>query len=118
MVAGARLGEQLGPGPATVLLVSGLGLTGLPVGVLWWALAPRLDFRITSGGPVPVDAADVRLLDTLVEDRGRFAAGSLPARALRVLDRAALRAAHSVVADTEANAIFLAEYAGIAKLAV
>ena len=62
--------------------------------------------------------AMVSLYDTLVEDRGRFAAGSLPARALRVLDRAALRAADSVVADTEANARFLAEYAGIAKPAV
>ena len=62
--------------------------------------------------------AMVSLYDTLVEDRQRFAAGSLPARALRALDRAALRAADSVVADTDANARFLADYAGIAKPAV
>jgi len=62
--------------------------------------------------------AMVSLYDTLVEDRQRFTAESLPARALRALDRAALRAADSVVADTEANAAFLAEYAGITKPAV
>ena len=36
------------------LLFSALGLLGLPAGVLWWLLAPRLDFRITGTGPVPV----------------------------------------------------------------
>jgi glycosyltransferase involved in cell wall biosynthesis len=62
--------------------------------------------------------AMLSLYDTLVEDRRRFAVGSLPARALRALDRAALRAVDLVVADTDANATFLAEYAGIAKPAV
>jgi hypothetical protein len=56
---------------SSVLLVSALGLTGLPAGVLWWALAPRLDFRITSSGPVPVDAAPTSEL--LIADDGVFA---------------------------------------------
>ena len=56
---------------SSVLLVSALGLTGIPAGVLWWALAPRLDFRITSTGPVPVDAAPTSEL--LIADDGVFA---------------------------------------------
>jgi glycosyltransferase involved in cell wall biosynthesis len=51
----------------------------------------------------------VSLADTLVEDRARFAAGSLPARALRTLDRAAFRAADLVVADTQTHAEFFRE---------
>jgi glycosyltransferase involved in cell wall biosynthesis len=62
--------------------------------------------------------AMVSLYDTFVGDRRRFAANSLAARTLRVIDRAALRGAARVVADTEANAAYLAEYAGIAKPAV
>jgi glycosyltransferase involved in cell wall biosynthesis len=50
----------------------------------------------------------VSLVDTLVSDRARFRSGSLPARALATIDRRALRAADLVVADTEANAEFLA----------
>src|SRR5262249_13670714 len=42
--------------------------------------------------------------DTFVGDRGRFDAGSLAARALRAVDRAAFRAADVVVADTRAQA--------------
>lgn len=55
----------------------------------------------------------VSLADTFVSDRGRFRAGSLPARLLAALDRRALRAADLVVADTQANAAFLAELAGL-----
>jgi glycosyltransferase involved in cell wall biosynthesis len=55
----------------------------------------------------------VSLADTLVDDRGRFRRGSLPARALAGLDRRALRAADLVVADTEANADDLARRARI-----
>jgi glycosyltransferase involved in cell wall biosynthesis len=69
------------------------------------------------GRPVVFNAM-VSLYDTLVEDRGRFSAGSLPARALRAIDRAALRAADSVVSDTKANAAFLADLAGIEEPAV
>ena len=50
----------------------------------------------------------VSLADTLVGDRGRFGSGSVAARALAATDRIALRAADVVVADTEANADFLA----------
>ena len=53
----------------------------------------------------------VSLFDTLVSDRGRFEARSLPARALAAIDRGALRAADRVVADTAANAAFLAKLA-------
>jgi glycosyltransferase involved in cell wall biosynthesis len=55
----------------------------------------------------------VSLVDTLVGDRGRFRPGSLPARLLTRIDRHALRAADLVVADTQANADFLAELAGL-----
>jgi glycosyltransferase involved in cell wall biosynthesis len=55
----------------------------------------------------------VSLSDTLVADRERFAAGSLPARALRKIDRHALRSADLVVADTRANADRLAKIAGL-----
>jgi glycosyltransferase involved in cell wall biosynthesis len=57
----------------------------------------------------------VSLSDTLVGDRGRFRAGSLPARALRAIDRYALRSADLVIADTDANADFLAELARIPR---
>jgi glycosyltransferase involved in cell wall biosynthesis len=50
-----------------------------------------------------------------VEDRRRFRPDSLAARALRTLDRRALRAADLVVADTAANADFLAELGGIPR---
>ncbi len=56
----------------------------------------------------------VSLVDTLVGDRGRFRPGSLPARLLARIDRQALRAADLVVADTQANADFLAKLGGLA----
>jgi glycosyltransferase involved in cell wall biosynthesis len=46
----------------------------------------------------------VSLSDTLVGDRARFDARSLPARALRAIDRRAFGAADVVVADTNAHA--------------
>jgi glycosyltransferase involved in cell wall biosynthesis len=63
--------------------------------------------RAARGRPVVFDAL-VSLHETLVEDRRRFRPGSPPARALLALDRAALRSADLVVADTQANAEFLA----------
>ena len=60
----------------------------------------------------------VSLTDTLVDDRRRFAPGSPAARALRALDRLALRRADLVVADTEANADFLADLGGIPRVEV
>ena len=69
------------------------------------------------GRPVVFNAM-VSLYDTFVEDRERFRDGSLPARTLRRLDRAAFRAADIVVADTRANADFMRELAGIDEVAV
>jgi glycosyltransferase involved in cell wall biosynthesis len=62
--------------------------------------------------------AMVSLYDTFVEDRERFRDGSLPSNVLRRLDRAAFRAADLVVADTQANADFMRELAGIDEVAV
>jgi glycosyltransferase involved in cell wall biosynthesis len=62
--------------------------------------------------------AMVSLYDTFVEDRERFRDGSLAAKALRRLDRAAFRAADLVVADTQANADFMRELAGIDEVGV
>jgi len=62
--------------------------------------------------------AMVSLYDTFVEDRERFRDGSLPARVLRQLDRSAFRASDLVVADTQANADFMRELAGIGEVAV
>ena len=55
----------------------------------------------------------VSLADTLVADRGRFPVGSFAARTLERIDRHAFRAADVVVADTEAQARFFAELAGL-----
>jgi glycosyltransferase involved in cell wall biosynthesis len=57
----------------------------------------------------------VSLADTFVADRGRFRAGSIPARALAAVDRTALRAADIVVADTNANADRFAELSGLPR---
>jgi glycosyltransferase involved in cell wall biosynthesis len=57
----------------------------------------------------------VSLWETFVEDRRRFAPGSLPARLLRTLDRRAFRRADLVVSDTEANAGFMAALAGLPR---
>jgi glycosyltransferase involved in cell wall biosynthesis len=55
----------------------------------------------------------VSLRETLVEDRRRFAARSPAAVALGLLDRAALRLADVVVADTAQNSQHLAQLAGL-----
>ena len=60
---------------SSLLLFSTLGLIGFPAGVLWWALAPRLDFRITTAGPVPVVAVPPEEL--LIADDAVFAVGAL-----------------------------------------
>jgi glycosyltransferase involved in cell wall biosynthesis len=74
--------------------------------------------RVAAGRPV-VFSPLVSLWDTLVEDRGRFRAGSPAGRALRWLDRHAFRSADLVVADTEANADHFASLArlGAARVA-
>ena len=59
--------------------------------------------RAARGAPVVFNPL-VSLYETLVEDRGRFAPGSTAAKALRRLDRWALRGADLVVADTDESA--------------
>jgi glycosyltransferase involved in cell wall biosynthesis len=73
--------------------------------------------RAARGAPVLFNPL-VSLADTLVSDRARFRAGSLPARALAFIDRRALRAADVVVADTEQHARFLAELADLERVEV
>jgi glycosyltransferase involved in cell wall biosynthesis len=70
--------------------------------------------RVAGGKPVVFNPL-VSLYDTFVGDRGRFAAGSAVGRLLRAIDRRALRSADLVVADTEANADFLAELASVPR---
>jgi glycosyltransferase involved in cell wall biosynthesis len=73
--------------------------------------------RAARGAPVLFDPL-VSLADTLVSDRARFRRGSLPARALSLVDRLALRAADVVVADTEQHARFFAELADLERVEV
>lgn len=70
--------------------------------------------RAARGRPVVFNPL-VSLADTLVGDRGRFGPRSLPARALRRIDRRAFRSADLVVADTETHAEFLADLAGLPR---
>ena len=68
--------------------------------------------RVAVGRPVVFNPL-VSLYDTFVADRRRFTRTSAAGRALRSIDRRALRAADLVVADTAADADFLAGLAGI-----
>lgn len=73
--------------------------------------------RAARGRPIVFNPL-VSLADTLVTDRGRYRAGSLPARALAALDRRAFRAADLVVADTAAHAEHLARLTGARRIEV
>lgn len=42
--------------------IGALAVAGLPAGLLWWLLAPRADFRITSDGPTPIGNPSDELL--------------------------------------------------------
>lgn len=68
--------------------------------------------RAAAGRPVVFNPL-VSLSDTFVGDRRRFGPRSPAGRALKAIDRHALRSADLVVADTRANADFLAELAGL-----
>jgi glycosyltransferase involved in cell wall biosynthesis len=70
--------------------------------------------RLARGRPLVFNPL-VSLADTFVSDRGRFRDGSLGGRLLTRADRRALQLADLVVADTEANADFLAELAAIPR---
>ncbi|HEV8686789.1 MAG TPA: glycosyltransferase family 4 protein [Gaiellaceae bacterium] len=87
-------------------------LVGYPGHADLWAAR-----RAAHGAPVVFNPL-VSLSDTFVADRRRFRPGSPAARALRALDRRALRAADLVVADTRAHADFLAELAGLDRVEV
>jgi hypothetical protein len=43
-------------------LLGGLAVAGVPLGVLWWALAPRAEYRITGSGPVAIGNPSEELL--------------------------------------------------------
>ena len=123
--AGAWEGREhkFGAGPGAALR-----LTLAELRLLW---PPRGDFdAVIVGYPGHFDVPRARriagkrplvfnplvsLSDTLVADRGRFKANSLAARMLKGIDRTALRKSDLVVADTEANAAFLAELGGIPR---
>lgn len=70
--------------------------------------------RAADGKPVVFNPL-VSLYDTFVGDRGRFEPSSPAGRALKAIDRRALRGADLVVADTRANARFLAELGSIRR---
>src|SRR3954465_15678729 len=72
-------------------LIVGLALGGLPAGLLWWWLAPRAEFRISTNGPVVIGSPPNELLFaddgvlTLVLAGGGLLAGAvggLPPRRL------------------------------------
>lgn len=46
----------------TGFTIGALAVAGLPAGLLWWLLAPRADFRITSDGPTPIGNPSDELL--------------------------------------------------------
>jgi glycosyltransferase involved in cell wall biosynthesis len=68
--------------------------------------------RVAAGRPVVFNPL-VSLYDTFVEDRRRFRPKSPAGRALEAIDRRALGGADLVIADTQADAEFLAELGGL-----
>jgi glycosyltransferase involved in cell wall biosynthesis len=115
--AGPRAALRLARAELRLLSARPLGrydavLVGYPGHADLWAAR-----RAARGAPVVFNPL-VSLSDTFVADRRRFRPGSLAARALRALDRRALRAADLVVADTRAHADFLADLAGLERVEV
>ncbi|HXZ57230.1 MAG TPA: glycosyltransferase [Gaiellaceae bacterium] len=116
---GRRHSWQAGPGTAARLAAAELRLFRRPAAdfdVLLVGYPGHLDLaaaRHAAGGRPVVFNPLVSLTDTFVSDRRRFQPGSLPARALAAIDRSALRAADLTVADTQANAAYLAELGGL-----
>lgn len=50
-------------------LLLAVAAAGVPAGVLWWAVAPRAEFRVTEDGPAVVGTPSVELL---IADDGMF----------------------------------------------
>jgi len=112
---------SLGPGAAVRLVLAELRLLarrGPRTDAVIVGYPGHLDLlaarRAARGAPVVFNPL-VSLTDTLVGDRGRFRHGSLVERALRTIDRRALRSADVVIADTDAHAEFLAGLAGLPR---
>src|SRR6476619_7131383 len=57
--------------PSSIGMIAVLTLVGLPAGVVWWALAPRASYRITSDGAVLLGTAPTSELR--IADDGVFA---------------------------------------------
>ncbi|TKJ18188.1 hypothetical protein [Blastococcus sp. CCUG 61487] len=47
--------------PRAAWLALGLAVAGVPAGLLWWAIAPRADFRITEDGPAVIGTPSVEV---------------------------------------------------------
>ena len=116
---GRRQTWSLGPGAALRLAAAEVRLLARPPGrfdAVVVGYPGHLDLPaakwVACGRPVVFNPL-VSLSETLIEDRGRFAAGSPAGRLLRWIDRSALRRADLVVADTAASARALAELAGL-----
>ena len=109
--AGLRAGGRLAAAQARLLRSGPADADALIVGYPGHA---DLDVarRVARGRPVVFNPL-VSLYDTLVADRGRFGGRSPAGRALLWLDRHAFRSADLVVTDTQANAEFFAELAGL-----
>lgn len=118
---GRRHNWSAGPGAAVRLAAAEAKLLTRPDGdfdVVLVGYPGQADLpaarRVARGRPLVFNPL-VSLFDTFVSDRGRFRDGSLAARALRELDRRALRAATLVVADTSAHADYLASLAELPR---
>src|SRR4051812_3042544 len=57
--AWSEVGRDLRWAAGTVAV---LALAGFPLGLLWWVLAPRADFRITTDGPTAIGNPSEELL--------------------------------------------------------
>jgi glycosyltransferase involved in cell wall biosynthesis len=113
----------LGPGALPRLLAAELrlALTRLHPGIEALLVGYPGQFDLLAarrhGRPIVFNPM-VSLYDSLVDDRGRFSPGSLPARALLQLDIRSFRAADVLVADTQAHAEFMADLAHVEDVAV
>ena len=99
-----------GSGGAGVVVIGFNGqLDILLLKLLTWRYGPRVVF-----------APLVSITETLVDDRGVYAPGSLMARALACLDRLACRCADVVVTDTQEHRRYFVERLGVdpSRLAV